>query len=83
MYTHDKLTDIVADQCLKEIYPNMKHIEIQESDEACIIYCVLKKFGIMNSNGFINLEMYRYILAYNITKKLFIFHNFLTYGLHS
>ncbi|KAJ0172695.1 hypothetical protein K1T71_011834 [Dendrolimus kikuchii] len=59
MYAHDKLTDIVAEQCLNEMYPKAKHIEVQESDEPCIIFCVLKKFGIMNTNGVINLEIYR------------------------
>ncbi|KPJ02097.1 hypothetical protein RR46_01493 [Papilio xuthus] len=59
MYAHDKASDVVADQCLSEMYPKGKRVEFQESDEACIIYCVLKKFGIMNSNGVINLEAYR------------------------
>ncbi|CAK1589130.1 unnamed protein product [Parnassius mnemosyne] len=59
MYAHDKTSDIVADQCLNEMYPKGKRVEFQESDEACIIFCVLKKLGIMNSNGGINLEIYR------------------------
>ncbi|XP_075982091.1 uncharacterized protein LOC142980538 [Anticarsia gemmatalis] len=59
MYAHDKLSDIVAGQCLSEMYPKYKKIELQESDEPCIIYCVLKKFGIMSTTGVINLEIYR------------------------
>ncbi|KOB73305.1 Odorant binding protein [Operophtera brumata] len=59
MYAHDRLSDVIAEQCLNEMYPNVKHVDIQESDESCIIFCVLKKFGIMNSSGVINLEAYR------------------------
>ncbi|XP_072945511.1 uncharacterized protein [Epargyreus clarus] len=59
MYAHDKTSDVVAEQCLNEMYPKNKRTEIQESDEACIIFCVLKKFGIMNSNGQISLDIYR------------------------
>ncbi|KAG6446909.1 hypothetical protein O3G_MSEX004664 [Manduca sexta] len=59
MYAHDKLSDMVAEQCLNEMYPKSKRIEIQESDEPCIIFCVLKKFGIMSTNGVINLEVFR------------------------
>ncbi|XP_023948338.2 uncharacterized protein LOC112053222 [Bicyclus anynana] len=59
MYAHDRLSDIIADQCLNEMYPKNKRLELQESDESCIIYCVLKKFGIMNSSGQINLDIYR------------------------
>lgn len=59
MYAHEKLSDMVAEQCLSEMYPKFKRIEIQESDEPCIIFCVLKKFGIMSPTGVINLEIYR------------------------
>ncbi|XP_068622924.1 uncharacterized protein [Battus philenor] len=59
IYAHDKASDVVADQCLNEMYPKGKRVEFQESDEACIIYCVLKKFGIINTNGVIDLEIYR------------------------
>ncbi|CAH2055819.1 unnamed protein product, partial [Iphiclides podalirius] len=59
MYAHDKTSDAVADQCLNEMYPKGKRVDFQESDEACIIYCVLRKLGIMYSNGAINLEIYR------------------------
>uniref|UniRef100_A0A2A4IV42 Odorant binding protein n=1 Tax=Heliothis virescens TaxID=7102 RepID=A0A2A4IV42_HELVI len=59
MYAHDKLSDMVAQQCLSEMYPKNKRIEIQESDEPCIIFCVLKKFGIMSATGVIDLENYR------------------------
>ncbi|KAJ8720772.1 hypothetical protein PYW08_006237 [Mythimna loreyi] len=59
MYAHDKLSDIVAGQCLSEMYPKNKRIEVQESDEPCIIFCVLKKFGIMSTTGVINLEIYK------------------------
>ncbi|XP_035443382.1 uncharacterized protein LOC118271400 isoform X2 [Spodoptera frugiperda] len=59
MYAHDKLSDIVAQQCLSEMYPKNRRIEIQESDEPCIIFCVLKKFGIISATGVINLEVYR------------------------
>lgn len=75
MYAHDKLSDLVAEQCFNEMYPKVKHIEIQESDESCIIFCVLRKFGIMSSNGVINLETYRYIslgLIY-VLKSFFFF----------
>lgn len=61
MYAHDKLSDMIAEQCLSEMYPKNKRIEIQESDEPCIIFCVLKKFGIMSATGVINLEVYRYV----------------------
>nr|XP_037871410.1 uncharacterized protein LOC110386328 isoform X2 [Bombyx mori] len=59
MYAHDKLSDMIADQCLNEMYPRSKRLEIEESDEPCIIFCVLKKFGIMSPTGVINLEAYR------------------------
>jgi hypothetical protein len=59
MYAHDKISDMVAEQCFNEMYPK-KHIDMQESDEPCIIFCVLKKLGIMSSNGAINLDTYRY-----------------------
>ncbi|XP_073954335.1 odorant-binding protein 19c isoform X2 [Choristoneura fumiferana] len=59
MYAHDKLSDIVAEACLNEMYPKTKRLELQESDEQCIIFCVLKKFGIMNSNGVFNLDSYK------------------------
>lgn len=59
MYAHEKLSDIAAEQCFNEMYPKGKHVEIQESDEPCIIFCVLKKIGIMNSAGNINLDIYR------------------------
>ncbi|KAF9422150.1 hypothetical protein HW555_002171 [Spodoptera exigua] len=59
MYAHEKLSDIVAEQCLSQMYPKNKHIQIQESDEPCIIFCVLKKFGIISPNGVFNLEVYR------------------------
>ncbi|XP_028161931.1 uncharacterized protein LOC114353939 [Ostrinia furnacalis] len=59
MYAHDKLSDLVAQQCFNEMFPKAKHVEIQESDEPCIIFCVLKKLGIMSANGVINLEIYR------------------------
>lgn len=61
MYAHDKISDMIAEQCINEMYPKGKKMEYQESDESCIIYCVLKKFGIMNSNGQINLDVYRYV----------------------
>ncbi|CAD0203509.1 unnamed protein product [Chrysodeixis includens] len=66
MYAHDKLSDMIAEQCLGEMYPKNKRIEIQESDEPCIIFCVLKKFGIMSGNGVINLEVYRTMLLFQI-----------------
>ncbi|XP_013148886.1 PREDICTED: uncharacterized protein LOC106111375 [Papilio polytes] len=71
MYAHDKASDVVADQCLSEMYPKGKRVEFQESDEACIIYCVLKKFGIMNANGVINLEAYRkrVLLAHQLDQR--------------
>lgn len=59
MYAHEKISDMVAQQCLTEMYPKGKKIELQESDESCIIYCVLKKFGIINGNGQFNLDIYR------------------------
>lgn len=59
MYAHDKLSDLVADQCLSEMYPKNRRIEVQESDEPCIIFCVLKKFGIMSATGTINLDIYK------------------------
>ncbi|VVD03681.1 unnamed protein product [Leptidea sinapis] len=59
MYAHDKTSDVIAQQCLTEMYPKGRRVELQESDESCIIYCVLKKFGIMNDSGQINLEIYR------------------------
>lgn len=58
MYAHDKLSDIVAEQCFNEMFPK-KQIEVEESDEPCIIFCVLKKLGIMSPNGVINLDIYR------------------------
>lgn len=61
MYAHDKLSDIAAEHCFTEMYPKGKKVEIQESDEPCLIFCVLKKIGIMNSNGQINLEIYRLV----------------------
>ncbi|XP_026331100.1 uncharacterized protein LOC113238482 isoform X2 [Hyposmocoma kahamanoa] len=63
MYAHEKLSDIAAEQCFNEMYPKGKYIEIQESDEACIIFCVLKKIGIMNPAGNINLDVYRRVQA--------------------
>ncbi|XP_050355757.1 uncharacterized protein LOC126776931 [Nymphalis io] len=59
MYAHEKMTDMVAEQCLGEMYPKGKRIDFQESDESCIIYCVLKKLGIMNTVGQINIDVYR------------------------
>ncbi|XP_047538685.1 uncharacterized protein LOC125072204 [Vanessa atalanta] len=59
MYAHEKMSDIVAEKCLGEMFPKGKRIEFQESDEPCIIYCVLRKLGIMNSNGQINIDLYR------------------------
>ncbi|XP_034836420.1 uncharacterized protein [Maniola hyperantus] len=59
MYAHERVSDMVAQQCLNEMYPKSRRLELQESDEPCIIYCVLKKFGIMNVNGQINLDIYR------------------------
>ncbi|KAL0879418.1 hypothetical protein ABMA27_003171 [Loxostege sticticalis] len=59
MYAHDKLSDIVAEQCFNEMFPKTKHVEVQESDEPCLIFCVMKKLGIMSPNGAINLETYR------------------------
>ncbi|CAH0664140.1 unnamed protein product [Spodoptera exigua] len=64
MYAHEKLSDIVAEQCLSQMYPKNKHIQIQESDEPCIIFCVLKKFGIISPNGVFNLEVYSNIPAW-------------------
>ncbi|XP_053616756.1 uncharacterized protein LOC128678888 isoform X2 [Plodia interpunctella] len=59
MYAHDRVSDVIAEQCYKEMFSNAKHVEIQESDEPCLIFCVLRKFGIMSANGLINLEAYR------------------------
>lgn len=59
MYAHDKSTDSVAEQCLNEMYPNAKIVDFQETDEPCIIFCVLKKFGIINANGNISLDAYK------------------------
>ncbi|XP_045778826.1 uncharacterized protein LOC123876556 isoform X2 [Maniola jurtina] len=59
MYAHERVSDMVAQQCLNEMFPKGRRLELQESDESCIIYCVLKKFGIMNGNGQINLDIYR------------------------
>ncbi|XP_059056883.1 uncharacterized protein LOC131850605 [Achroia grisella] len=59
MYAHDRTSDIIAEQCFNEMYPKSKRVEIQESDEPCLIFCVLNKLGIINSNGVINLEVYR------------------------
>ncbi|RVE46335.1 hypothetical protein evm_009054 [Chilo suppressalis] len=58
MYAHDKLSDVVAEQCFNEMFPR-KHVVVQESDESCIIFCVLRKLGIMSPNGAINLDVYR------------------------
>lgn len=59
MYAHEKMSDFVAEQCLNEMFPKGRRIQFEESDEPCIIYCVLKKLGIMNTNGQINVDMYR------------------------
>ncbi|KAJ2945191.1 hypothetical protein O0L34_g9260 [Tuta absoluta] len=59
MYAHEKLSDMAAKQCYNEMYPKGRTVIIQESDEPCIIFCVLKKIGIMTSNGFINLDVFR------------------------
>ncbi|CAH2088004.1 unnamed protein product [Euphydryas editha] len=59
MYAHEKMSDIVAEQCLNEMFSKSRRVEFQESDEPCIIYCVLRKLGIMNSIGQINIDVYR------------------------
>ncbi|XP_013195466.1 uncharacterized protein LOC106138743 [Amyelois transitella] len=60
MYAHDRVSDVMAEQCYKEMFSNSKHaVEIEESDEPCLIYCVLKKLGIISTNGVINLDAYR------------------------
>ncbi|KAL4717000.1 hypothetical protein ACJJTC_001861 [Scirpophaga incertulas] len=58
MYAHDRLSDIAAKQCFEEMFPK-RRVDVQESDEPCIIFCVLKKLGIISSNGAINLDVYR------------------------
>ena len=74
MYAHEKMSDIVAEQCLNEMYPKGRRIQFQESDEPCIIYCVLKKLGIMNSNGQINVDMYRYDNLNSFLILIFLFY---------
>ncbi|XP_047998644.1 uncharacterized protein LOC125236002 [Leguminivora glycinivorella] len=59
MYTHDRLSDMVVESCLAEMFPKPKKVEFQVSDEGCIIFCVLKKFGIMTTNGLFNLDVYK------------------------
>lgn len=61
LYAHDIKSDKVTNDCLTEMYP--KHLykyplRIDRNDIPCIIHCVLRKFGIMNNDGVINIKNY-------------------------
>lgn len=61
LYARDKRSDKVTNECLTEMYPRNLYkypLHIDRNDIPCIIHCVLKKFGIMTNDGFINIKNY-------------------------
>ncbi|XP_063538122.1 uncharacterized protein LOC134747428 isoform X1 [Cydia strobilella] len=61
LYTHDKSSDAVVQDCLSEMYPRKLYkypLRIDRNDVPCIIHCVLKKFKIMTNDGVINVRNY-------------------------
>lgn len=61
IYARDKNSDKISNACLTEMYPRNLYkypLHIDKNDIPCIIHCVLKKFGIMTNDGFINIKNY-------------------------
>lgn len=61
LYARDKKSDMATNECLTEMYPRNLYkypLNIERNDIPCIIHCVLKKFGIMSNDGFINIRNY-------------------------
>lgn len=61
LYTRDRSSDKVTNECLQEMYPRHLYkypLHIDKSDVPCIIHCVLRKFGIMSQDGHINVRAY-------------------------
>ncbi|XP_028029833.1 uncharacterized protein LOC114242762 [Bombyx mandarina] len=61
LYARDKKSDKVTNECLMEMYPKNLYkypLRIDRNDIPCIIHCVLKKFGIISNDGFINIKNY-------------------------
>ncbi|XP_059056882.1 uncharacterized protein LOC131850604, partial [Achroia grisella] len=61
LYARDKTSDKATNECLREMYPRNLYkypLRIERNDIPCILHCVLKKFGIMSNDGYINLKNY-------------------------
>nr|UDM59716.1 putative odorant binding protein 16 [Corcyra cephalonica] len=61
LYARDKKSDKATNECITEMYPKNLYkypLKIERNDVPCILHCVLKKFGIMTNDGFINLKNY-------------------------
>ncbi|XP_026748859.2 uncharacterized protein LOC113509657 isoform X1 [Galleria mellonella] len=61
LYAKDKISDRATNECLIEMYPRNLYkypLRIERNDIPCILHCVLKKFGIMTNDGYINLKNY-------------------------
>lgn len=61
LYARDQKSDKITNDCLTEMYPRNLYkypLRIDRNDIPCIIHCVLKKFGIMTNDGFINIKNY-------------------------
>nr|XP_053616753.1 uncharacterized protein LOC128678888 isoform X1 [Plodia interpunctella] len=61
LYARDRRSDQITNECLTEMYPRTLYkypLNIDRNDIPCIIHCVLKKFGIMTNDGYINIRNY-------------------------
>lgn len=61
LYARDRDSDKITNNCLTEMYPRNLYkypLSIDRNDIPCIIHCVLKKFGIMSQDGYINIKNY-------------------------